>query len=160
MSRFSLFGRKESAEPAPEKKGWFGRLAAGLRKSSEALTGNVAAVFTRNRVYLADANRIAGPHDSRKVAGFVQALGQDREVWLSTGKDSVDSLPPPGRHAAAVPCPEPGGSRIARKHCRMVLRDCNSSNAGKTSSRPFSIQTSGRPPASREASCVAHEAPT
>lgn len=40
-----------SAPPAPaEPKGWFQRLTSGLRRSSDQLTGNIAAVFTKKKL--------------------------------------------------------------------------------------------------------------
>jgi len=37
-------------EPAAEKAGWFNRLRKGLSRSSQALTGNIAAVLTKRRL--------------------------------------------------------------------------------------------------------------
>lgn len=38
------------AEPEPEKKSWFQRLSSGLKRSSDQLTGNIAAVFTKKKL--------------------------------------------------------------------------------------------------------------
>ncbi|HUV32341.1 MAG TPA: signal recognition particle-docking protein FtsY [Devosiaceae bacterium] len=53
-----LFGKRGDAAAADEqaplpdekKPGWLGRLTSGLRKSSDSLTGNIAAVFTKRRL--------------------------------------------------------------------------------------------------------------
>ena len=85
MSRFSLFGRKENAEPAPEKKGWFGRLAAGLKKSSEALTGNVAAVFTRKKLDAATLEALYRDTFEQALRVLLQRArqGQERDLRRS-----------------------------------------------------------------------------
>ncbi|WP_299343895.1 signal recognition particle-docking protein FtsY [uncultured Maritalea sp.] len=42
---------KVDTEPQPEeKKGWFQRLTSGLKKSSDQLTDNIAAVFTKKKL--------------------------------------------------------------------------------------------------------------
>jgi fused signal recognition particle receptor len=61
-----LFGAPEAPAPAPDdipgppdmlpptapqpKQNWFQRLASGLKRSSDQLTGNIAAVFTKKRL--------------------------------------------------------------------------------------------------------------
>ena len=38
------------AEPAPKKQSWLQRLASGLKRSSDQLTGSIAAVFTKRKL--------------------------------------------------------------------------------------------------------------
>jgi fused signal recognition particle receptor len=41
----------EAVHPEPEqKKGWFQRLSSGLKRSSDQLTGNITAIFTKRRL--------------------------------------------------------------------------------------------------------------
>ncbi|MEM6712385.1 MAG: signal recognition particle receptor subunit alpha, partial [Pseudomonadota bacterium] len=42
--------KRVEATPEPEKKGWFGRLAAGLKRSSSSITQGVVALVAKKKL--------------------------------------------------------------------------------------------------------------
>ena len=131
-----------------------------LLRTLGCLPVNRHPFLARHGMHLVDADRVAGPDNRGEVAGLVQALRKDGQVRLPVCQDSVDSLPALFGHATPDPDPTPCSVRRALTHCRTLLQDCNNNSNGITRIRLFSSQTSGNPPASREASCVAQEAVT
>ena len=68
-----------SAGCMTEKRGWLGRLAAGLKRSSSRLSEGIAGIFVKRRLDKADAGRARGSADRRRS----RARHRRRSWWRS-----------------------------------------------------------------------------
>ncbi len=86
--RFSLFGKKDAPAVGQPPRTWLSRLTSGLRKTSDALAGNVAAVFTKKKLDAATLEALEerliaadlGLETSAAIVGHLRRDRFDREI--------------------------------------------------------------------------------